>query len=50
MSGSSGHAYHEHYTDQLPLWAEGRTLPWSFDAKAVARSTEDTLTLRPTTQ
>ena len=31
LSGSSGHAYHEHYVDQLPLWAEGRTLPWAFD-------------------
>ena len=50
MSGSSGHAYHEHYVDQLPLWIDGRTLPWAFDPKAVTTSTEDTLTLRPTTQ
>jgi penicillin amidase len=50
MSGSSGHAFHEHYVDQLPLWVDGRTLPWAFDPKAVTRSTEDTLTLRPTTQ
>jgi penicillin amidase len=50
LSGSSGHAYHENYADQLPLWAEGRTLPWVHGEDAVARSTEDTLTLRPTTQ
>ncbi len=50
LSGSSGHAYHDHYADQLPLWAAGRTLPWVFDDGPVARSTEDTLTLRPTTE
>jgi penicillin amidase len=50
LSGSSGHAYHEHYADQLPLWAAGRTLPWVFDDDAVSRSTDDTLTLRPTTE
>ena len=50
LSGSSGHAFHDHYDDQLPLWAEGRTLPWVFDDEAVNKSTEDTLTLRPTTQ
>ena len=50
LSGSSGHAFHEHYDDQLPLWVAGRTLPWAFDDEAITRSTEDTLTLRPTTQ
>ena len=49
LSGSSGHAYHENYADQLPLWAAGRTLPWVFDDEAVSQSTEHTLTLRPTT-
>ncbi|TXL62388.1 penicillin acylase family protein [Aeromicrobium terrae] len=46
LTGASGHAYHEHYDDQLPLWADGRTLPWAFGAKAVDRGTEDVLTLR----
>jgi penicillin G amidase len=50
LSGNSGHAYHEHYADQLPLWADGRTLPWVFDGEAVGRSTEHTLTLRPPTE
>ena len=49
LSGNSGHAYHENYADQLPLWASGRTLPWVFDDEDVTMSTEDTLTLRPTT-
>jgi penicillin G amidase len=47
LTGSSGHAYHSHYTDQTEMWADGETLPWSFSRKAVARSTDDTLTLRP---
>lgn len=42
LSGSSGHAYHDHYSDQLPLWAEGKTLPWVFDDDAIAKSTDDT--------
>ena len=50
LSGSSGHAFHEHYVDQLPLWAAGRTLPWAFDDEAVTMSTEETLTLRPTAE
>ena len=49
LSGNSGHAYHENYDDQLPLWAKGRTLPWVFDEAAVDRATADTLILRPTT-
>ena len=50
LSGSSGHAFHEHYVDQLPLWAAGRTPPWAFDDEVVTMSTEDTLTLRPTAE
>ncbi len=50
LSGNSGHAFHENYVDQLPLWVAGRTLPWVFDDDAITNSTEDTLTLRPTTQ
>ncbi len=49
LSGSSGHAFHENYADQLPLWAAGRTLPWVFDDEDVSKATEHTLTLRPTT-
>ncbi len=50
LSGSSGHAFHEHYADQLPLWAAGRTLPWAFDDETIAMAAVDTLMLRPTTE
>jgi penicillin amidase len=47
LTGNSGHAFHDHYLDQAPLWAKGETLPWAFGHKAVAASTDDTLTLKP---
>ena len=30
LTGASGHAYNDHYTDQTELWADGETLPWVF--------------------
>ena len=48
LSGSSGHAYHDHYADQLPLWAAGRTLPWVFGDGPVSRSTERRVNQSPT--
>jgi penicillin amidase len=47
VTGASGHAFHDHYNDQTQLWAEGRTLPWAFGAKAVEAGTDDVLTLAP---
>ncbi len=47
LTGESGHAYDEHYTDQTTLWLAGRTLPWVFGRGAVNAATKDTLTLRP---
>ncbi|MCW2831098.1 MAG: penicillin acylase family protein [Aeromicrobium sp.] len=47
LTGSSGHAFHEHYLDQHDLWARGDTLAWAFGDKAVEEATSDTLTLRP---
>ncbi|MCD9196817.1 penicillin acylase family protein [Aeromicrobium wangtongii] len=47
ITGASGHAFHDHYNDQTELWADGRTLPWAFRAKAVDAATDDTLTLKP---
>ncbi|QFZ75832.1 penicillin acylase family protein [Streptomyces fagopyri] len=47
LSGASGHAYSAHYTDQTEKWAEGELLPWAFSAKAVDKSTSDTLVLKP---
>jgi penicillin amidase len=47
LTGASGHAFHDHYADQLDLWATGQTLPWAFTAAAVEAAAEDTLTLQP---
>ena len=47
LTGVSGHAFHQHYTDQTELWAKGETLPWAFSRGAVDTSRKDTLTLRP---
>ncbi|SDS32963.1 penicillin amidase [Microlunatus soli] len=49
QSGNSGHAYHRNYADQLPLWADGRLLPFRFSRAAVHRNATATLTLRPVT-
>ena len=35
LTGASGHAYHDHYTDQTELWVDGETLPWRFSRDAV---------------
>lgn len=47
LTGNSGHAYHPHYRDQLPLWRDGETLPWHWSSEAIAEATEDTLILTP---
>jgi penicillin amidase len=47
LTGVSGHAFHEHYTDQTEVFAEGGTLAWPFSEDAVRESAEDTLTLTP---
>ncbi|MFG3660185.1 penicillin acylase family protein [Streptomyces sp. NPDC047706] len=47
LSGASGHAYSDHYTDQTDKWAKGQLLDWSFTKQAVDRSTNDTLVLKP---
>ena len=47
LTGSSGHAYDDHYVDQTPLWVDGRTRPWVFSREAVESAGEQVLTLRP---
>ncbi len=47
LTGVSGHAFNDHYTDQTDLWAAGETLPWAFGRDAVVKATEDTLKLAP---
>ncbi len=47
FAGNSGHAFSDHYTDQLELWRTGRTLPMRWAEASVKRETADTLTLTP---
>lgn len=47
LTGASGHAFSAHYTDQTGKWVNGDLLDWSFGTNAVANSTKDTLTLKP---
>ncbi|KUF19611.1 penicillin acylase family protein [Streptomyces silvensis] len=47
LTGASGHAYSDHYTDQTNKWIKGELLPWAYSKKAVDDSTNDTLVLKP---
>lgn len=47
LTGASGHAYNQHYTDQTGKWAKGQLLPWASGGSAVKKSTEDTMKLTP---
>ena len=47
LTGTSGHAFDAHYTDQTDLWAAGKTRAWPFTAAAVRHAADQTLTLRP---
>jgi penicillin amidase len=47
LTGVSGHAFNDHYTDQTDLWVDGETLPWAFSREDVESAGEDTLTLEP---
>ncbi|MET9106091.1 penicillin acylase family protein [Streptomyces zhihengii] len=47
LTGSSGHAYSAHYTDQTDKWANGELLDWAYGPEAVQAATVDTLTLVP---
>ena len=47
LTGASGHAYNEHYTDQTADWAAGIQKPWAYSAKAVKAAAVDTLVLTP---
>jgi penicillin amidase len=47
LTGASGHAFHQNYIDQTPLWQEHKSRPWAFSKPAVMKATKDTLTLTP---
>lgn len=47
LTGASGHAFNEHYTDQNEKWRKGELLPWRFSKQAVTKAGVDHLTLKP---
>ncbi|MBA2445189.1 MAG: penicillin acylase family protein [Nocardioidaceae bacterium] len=47
LTGASGHAFHENYTDQTDLWLDGQSLPWVFTRADVEGAAESELTLEP---
>jgi len=49
LTGNSGHAFDEHYSDQFELWRTGRYLPMWFSRNAVTDKARHTLLLRPGT-
>ena len=46
-TGQSGHAYDDHYSDQIDAWAANETFGWPFSPTAVREATDDELTLVP---
>ena len=47
LTGASGHAFADHYTDQTDTWARGELYDWAYGKAAVDASTKDTLILKP---
>ncbi|NNF70515.1 MAG: penicillin acylase family protein [Acidimicrobiia bacterium] len=46
-TGQSGHPYHEHYQDMIPLWLEGANTHMAWSRGAVEMATTDRLVLLP---
>ena len=46
-SGESGHAYHSHYVDMAPLWANIQYYPMWWNQESVIEDTEGYLVLKP---
>jgi penicillin amidase len=49
LTGVSGHAFSDHYTDQVARWADGATVPMRWSADAVSAAATDRLRLLPST-
>ncbi|NML53075.1 penicillin acylase family protein [Streptomyces sp. R302] len=47
LTGASGHAFHDNYTDQTDAWASGELYDWAYGKAAVDAAAKDTLTLKP---
>lgn len=48
LTGVSGHAFSDHYTDQVDRWATGGSIPMRWSVEAVGAATTDLLRLVPT--
>nr|WP_245735917.1 penicillin acylase family protein [Pedococcus cremeus] len=46
-TGNSGHAFNDHYDDQVGAWSKNETFPWPFSEKAVRAEGGDDLELVP---
>ncbi|KAA3660428.1 MAG: penicillin acylase family protein [Chloroflexi bacterium] len=47
-TGQSGHPYHPHYDDMIPLWQNGEYHAWPFSSDMVKETAVSHLTLQPT--
>lgn len=47
LTGASGHAFHENYTDQTATWQAAELTPWAFSPDAVTAAATHTLILEP---
>ncbi|GAA3743264.1 penicillin amidase [Spinactinospora alkalitolerans] len=47
LTGTSGHAFHDDYDDQMELWAAGETTPMRSTREAIEEDAEHELVLRP---
>jgi penicillin G amidase len=46
-TGQSGHPFHPHYDDLIPLWQTGEYYPMTFTPRAITEATRDHLRLLP---
>ncbi|HJS17288.1 MAG TPA: penicillin acylase family protein [Anaerolineales bacterium] len=46
-TGQSGHAYHPHYDDMIPLWTNIQYYPMTWDEQSVTQNMEGHLILQP---
>jgi penicillin amidase len=49
-TGQSGHAFSDHYIDQVPVWSAGRDIAWPFSRAAVEKQAVDRLTVASPTR
>ena len=47
QTGTSGHTFHAHYSDQTQAWVDGEVFPWAVSRAAVEEGTQQSLLLVP---